>query len=197
MATQASSPLVSRRCPAGERARPTGAGWRWLLASIVFALALPIAALAHETPFADRGGDLQDELRQARATGQGLAVLFEQDDCPACARLRRDVLAQPAAPAALRGWRTLTLGLADGTTVVAPRGGAEPALDFANRLGVFGTPALVFFDRDGGPIYRHLGGLRDARDLALLTRFVAARRFERQPFADYLRQARRPKPQAG
>jgi thioredoxin-related protein len=164
---------------------------RGLLAALALAVAPPGAA-ASNLPFATHSTDLQQELQRVPEASAGLAVLFEQADCPACAHLRQTVLPQPAAGAALKRWRTATVQIDGSQALVGPGGEAQSAVGLAQSLGVLGTPAIAFFDRNGRLLYRYMGRLRDGRDLALLTRFVTTRRFDELPFAEYLRQQRRP-----
>lgn len=156
------------------------------------AFALPPAADARPALFARTVQDLQVEQREATRQGQQLAVLFGQADCPACTALQQRVLKQPSAAPAARDWRMVAVRLDDGGLVTTPTGEQVAPTEFASRLRVPGTPAIAFFGDDGRLLYRHLGPLRDGKDLVLLARFVREAKYEELPFAAYQRQMRRP-----
>ncbi|RMG18576.1 MAG: hypothetical protein D6731_01705 [Planctomycetota bacterium] len=101
---------------------------------------------------------LPPALADARASRRPLLVLFDQDGCPPCAILRRQVLERPEFAAAV-GDRAVLLNL---------NACNDEAL--ARRYGVAGTPTLLVLDADGEAIARQEG----IHDLASSLAFVRA-----------------------
>ncbi|MBK1679016.1 thioredoxin family protein [Rhodocyclus tenuis] len=161
---------------------------RRLHALAVLFLGLCLSVAVHAEIFSERTEDLAQQVKLATGQGKQLAVLFEQDGCDACARLRRNVFSDKAAAKRFAStFRTVSvdLGREDGR-VVTPDGSPQPLREWAARLRVPGTPALLFFDRDGHILYRHVGPLTDGEALRLLARYVVSGEFENQPFASFL-----------
>ena len=152
---------------------------------------------ARKTASAPRGAlfgrtvhDLHAERRLADQEGKPLAVLFEQEDCTACAAFRQRVLPHRAATRAARSWRTVSVRLDSPVAITTPAGEPTSAPDFAHQLRVQGTPAIAFFDHNGRLTYRHQGPIRDGQEFALLLQFVRDAHFDAMPFAEFVRQSR-------
>jgi thioredoxin:protein disulfide reductase len=109
--------------------------------------------------------DLESELQAARATGRTVMLDFYADWCVDCKRMERYTFPEPAVQSALAGKVLLK---ADVT--------ANDAADreLMNRFGIFGPPAILFFDAEGDELRGHR-----------LLGFVPAPRF-----AEHVRDAR-------
>lgn len=83
-----------------------------------------------------------------------LAVFFEQGDCHACDILHTGPLQQPDIRARFMRMETTQLNMWDATPVITPAGRRTTARQWADRLGLFYTPTLVFFDERGKEILR-------------------------------------------
>jgi thioredoxin-related protein len=68
--------------------------WALLLMFLHASLAGAVTLRDPDTAFFNQSlGDLSEELEIAREEGkQGVLLFFEQDECPFCARMKRDVL---------------------------------------------------------------------------------------------------------
>lgn len=148
-----------------------------LLGLCVVSLKLSAAAL-----FSEQQRDLAAANQQAVAQGQGLAVAFELSDCPQCQQMREQVYGQPTAQAAYQAhYLTRQVQLDDPGLLTTPEGLSLSAADWAKRLGIYGTPAFAFFDKQGQLLARHQGPL-SGEDLIRLADYVQQEDYERQPF---------------
>lgn len=122
--------------------------------TLLAASLLPVAA--HAAPVRTENGftqdwfhegflDLPDDLREASAEGQRLAITFDQRGCPYCREMHTDHLTQPAIEGFIRPrFRIIQLDLH----------GARPVTDFdgtvleeralARRWRVTFTPSFIF-----------------------------------------------------
>jgi thiol:disulfide interchange protein DsbD len=104
-------------------------------------------------------GDLEQVLERAGRDGRPVMLDFYADWCVSCKQMERDTFSDPAVQAALAG---AVLVQADVTVY----DDVDKAL--LERFGLFGPPAILFFDRDG----------RERRDLRVIG-FMDARDFGR------------------
>ncbi|MDR1463049.1 MAG: thioredoxin fold domain-containing protein [Azoarcus sp.] len=155
---------------------------RFLLLLAAFFTALP----AQGEPFGRGADDLAAETRAAAEEGKLLAVLFEQQDCVYCHALRNEVLTHGEAAVFEQRFRTVKVAIDVADALKTPKGDSLPsAAQWAEKLGVSGTPAFVFFDGEGGLVYRHTGTLSSPRELILLGRFIHEQAYEEAPWAAY------------
>jgi len=153
------------------------------LFALLFTWAQPAAAAL----FSERTTDLQQQAAIATKTGKKLAVLFEQDDCAECLRLKKTVFAEKAASARFgAGYHSVSVNLSRTEALTTPDGRQTTALEWAGRLRIPGTPAIAFFTSDGAILYRHVGPLRSGQELLDLGHYVATAEFDRRPFDAYL-----------
>ncbi|MDR2093164.1 MAG: thioredoxin fold domain-containing protein [Azoarcus sp.] len=143
-----------------------------------------IALPARGALFEQGADDLAAEARAAAREGKLLAVLFEQEDCDFC-RALREVLAHGKAASFAQGYRTVKVAIDRAETITTPKGDSLPSAQWAERLGIVGTPAFVFFDGGGAIVYRHLGTLSSPGELILLGRFIHEQAYEEAPWAAY------------
>jgi thioredoxin:protein disulfide reductase len=90
--------------------------------------------------------DVERELRQAGAAGRTVMLDFYADWCVDCKRMERYTFPQPAVQAAL-----------DGKVLLKADVTANDAEDreLMNRYGIFGPPAILFFDTGGDELRSH------------------------------------------
>ncbi|MGD8910482.1 MAG: thioredoxin fold domain-containing protein, partial [Chromatiales bacterium] len=109
-------------------------------------------------------GDLNEEeffippphnLDRSRFPGQRpLVVFFEQGRCHACDVLHGQPLRQPAINKLIRSFDNVQLDIHSDTPVITPSGQPTTAKNWAQKLGIFYTPSLLFFDEQGKEIIR-------------------------------------------
>jgi len=138
-------------------------------------------------------GDLRAELAEARATGRkGVVVMYHFDECPACTRMKKEVLNRPA----VQDWYRRTY-----VVVGIDVRGAQPitGLDgrtleeraYAKAVDIRGSPTFDFYAPDGTRLYRHVGGLYQPAEFLALGEFVASGASRAGTFAQYLQRSAR------
>ena len=146
-----------------------------LLLSLALLLCLPAqAAEAWEGFFDPFLGDLRAELADAKRAGRkGVLVMYHFEECPSCARMKREVLWRPEVQA---GFREHFVRLAIDTRGAQPVTGLEgtvlPESAYARAQKVRGTPTFDFLDLDGARVHRHVGGIYDPQQFLSLGRQV-------------------------
>lgn len=111
---------------------------------------------------AEKGGELiaapfftpLTDLRRTGSNARPLAVFFEQRDCPDCALLHSQVLADPAVRRALEGFDNVQLDLWSREAIVTPQGRRLAVRDWARELDVKYAPHIVLFDPQGKEVIR-------------------------------------------
>lgn len=83
-----------------------------------------------------------------------LVVFFEQGKCHACDVLHSAPLQNPAIKKMLRRFESVQLDMWADTPVITPAGEQTTSRAWAEKLGLFYTPTLIFFDRQGKEILR-------------------------------------------
>ena len=131
---------------------------------------------------ADEGEGLNDEpffadppymLDRTRIEAERpLAVFFEQGDCHACDVLHEGPLQNVVIRGQLEFLDNVQLSMWADTPVVTPGGERTTAREWAEELGLFYTPTIIFFDRQGEEILRvdsvvHFYRLRGVLDYIL------------------------------
>lgn len=95
--------------------------------------------------------DLKSTLEENQ---QPVMVLFEQGKCHACDLLHSSPLSRPEILDELETITSVQLNMWDDTPVVTPAGKQTTARKWAEELGLFYAPTLVFFDPEGNEIIR-------------------------------------------
>jgi thioredoxin-related protein len=125
-----------------------------------------------------------------RRTGtKPLAVVFETPSCAGCDELHREGLRRADVRAALARFDVARLGLYDATRVTTPGGDAVAAVDWARRLGVSYTPAIVLFGADGREALRIEAYVRPFH-LASALEYVGSGAYRKEPSFQRYVQAR-------
>jgi thioredoxin-related protein len=117
-----------------------------------------------DVPLVFEPGDFIDEpffmpgpynLDRHRIPGERpLAVFFEQGNCYACDVLHTGPLQDPEIVDRLDQMEVVQLPFWSDTPVITPSGERLTAKQWAEQLGLFYTPTLIFFDDDGREIMR-------------------------------------------
>ena len=92
--------------------------------------------------------------RTHRPGERPLIVFFEQPDCHACDILHAGPLVQAEILARLGQFEIVQLNLWGKKPVITPGGLRSTERDWAEKLGLFYAPTLLFFDPDGREILR-------------------------------------------
>ena len=117
-----------------------------------------------DVPLVFEPGDLNDEpvflpgpymLDRSGMPGERpLVVFFEQGNCHACDVLHTGPMQDPAIMTRFEQLENIQLSFWSDTPVVTPSGERLTARQWGERLGLFYTPTLIFFDHDGKEIMR-------------------------------------------
>ena len=126
--------------------------------------------------------NLREDLEEATAAGQRLAVLFDQRGCPYCREMHTDHLAQPEIEGFIRPrFRMVQLDLHGSRQVIDFDGTAHEERALARRWRVTFTPTIIFLpeqapQRMGREIeVARMHGLMPKQDFLALFTYVAER----------------------
>jgi thioredoxin-related protein len=134
-------------------------------------------------------GDLQADLADARKAGKkAILLVFEQEGCPGCLYMHRNVLNRPDVQQFYhQHFYNYAIDIH----------GAVPLRDFAGRdsteqgysrlAGIKGTPTFAFYDLEGTEVVRMLGVIKEPAEFLLLGEFVASGTYKNRRFADFRR----------
>ena len=165
-----------------------------------FAIAVVLAAAGAQARAADGWegffvpflGDLRAEAAEAKQAGRkGLLLMFHFEECPACTKMKREVLPRPDvqryflerfAPVAIDTRGALEVSGFDGTRM--------PEKEFARAIGIKGSPTFMLFGPDGTRLATHVGGIYDPAEFILLGEYLSSGAYRAGSFAAY-RQSKR------
>ncbi|MGB0713308.1 MAG: thioredoxin family protein [Gammaproteobacteria bacterium] len=105
-----------------------------------------------EEPFILRGPRVLD--RSEVYGERPLVVFFEQGNCHSCDLLHSSILGRQSIPEMFKRFDVEQLNMWSDTPVITPSGQKTTAREWADQLGVFYGPTLVFFDHWGHEIMR-------------------------------------------
>jgi thioredoxin-related protein len=162
---------------------------RRALAALLLALALSPAAAAGswEDFFVPSMGDLRAEASDAKKAGlSGLMLMFHFEECPYCARMKREVLSRPEVQRHFRArFAAVAIDTRGALEVTGFDGRALPEKEFARALGVRATPSFLFYAPDGTLLASHRGGIFDPAEFMLLGDYVASGAYRNESFATF------------
>lgn len=160
-----------------------------VLAALLFPFALSPAGAAEgwERFFELSFGDLRAEAAEAKKSNQrGLVVMYHFDDCPYCARMKREVLSRPEVRAWYRKhFRAIAVDTRGAQEVTGFDGKALPEKEFARAAGVRATPSFQFYAPDGTLLATQAGAIYDPAEFLLLGEYVASGAYRNASFTDY------------
>jgi len=165
----------------------------WLLAALCV---VPAAASAPGTRdpmthfFEQSFFNLPEEVAAARSEGKtGILVMFMDEDCPWCARMKATVLNRvDVQDYYRRHFRSLEVDVNGDVTITDFSGKEMSQKDFSFKLHrVRATPVFIFFGLDGKVLTRYTGAARDAREFLLLGEFIESGAHAQTNFTAYKR----------
>jgi len=132
-------------------------------------------------------GDLKADLAEARADRkQALLLMFEQEGCPGCAHMRRNVLSRKDVQDFYRKhFVNPSLDIHGSIPLKDPTGRDSTEKTYAQAIKVRATPTFVFYDLTGGEIARVVGPVETPEEFILLGQFVASGAYKTGTFARY------------
>jgi len=135
-------------------------------------------------------GDFKHELATAKKEGKtGIVIMFEQEDCPFCFRMKNTILNRSEVQDYYRQHFLIFLLDIRGSLPMEDFTGTETTEKaFSVEHRVYGTPVFDFFDLDGKLITRFPGTAKDADEFLLLGKCVVEGACKTTSFNAYKRQ---------
>lgn len=170
-----------------------------LLTALVLAAAPAAAATGTRDPeeyFFDLNmGDLKAELADAKSAGKkALFVMFEQDGCPGCLYMKKNVLNRVDVQNLYHKlFVNFSINIFGSIPITDFSGSHYTEKGYAQAIRIKGTPTFLFYDMNGDEVVRIVGPVKSASDFMLLGEFVASGAYKTRRFADYLQAQRKPK----
>ena len=132
-------------------------------------------------------GDFKSELESAKSAGkQGILLMFQQEDCPWCARMKSTILNQSEVQDYYKkNFLVFTVDIKGDTSLVDFQGVETTEKKFSEKNRVRATPVFGFIDLDGKMAYRFTGASKDVQEFLMLGRYVADGVYKTQAFAAY------------
>jgi len=167
-----------------------------LFLCLLFPAAHAASAAHHRDPldyfFHPFLGDLRAEAADAKKAGKhAIVVMYEFDDCPYCARMKREVLSRADVQDYYRKqFQVFQIDTKGDQQITGFDGKDSTEKEFARAAGVRATPTFVFYGFDGKPLVTRTGGIYDPQEFLLLGEYVASGAYRSQTFAQY-RQSRK------
>jgi thioredoxin-related protein len=168
------------------------------LALFLLCLLVPAAQAAPKVEYSDPIDhffhpflyDLKAEAADAKKAGKtAIMVMYEFEDCPYCARMKREVLSRSDVQGYYRKhFQLFQIDTLGDQTVTGFDGKNLLEKKFALAAGVNRTPTFIFYSLDDGrPLVTYVGGLYDPQQFMLLGKYVVSGAYRSHSFAQYLK----------
>jgi len=136
--------------------------------------------------------DFPEELEKARKEGKiGIFLMFEEDDCPFCKRMKLTILNRPEVQDYFRKhFLVVSMDIEVDEEMVDFQGKATTVKEFSfSQMRVRATPVLAFYDLDGKQMKgtRLTGAASNVAEFMLLGRFVVEGAYKTTSFTRYKR----------
>lgn len=134
-------------------------------------------------------GDLKAEAADAKKAGKkAIVVMYEFDDCPYCARMKREVLSRPDVQAYYRShFQVFQIDTRGDQTITGFDGRDLIEKEFARAAGIRYTPTFIFYGLDGRVLVTQRGAIYDPNEFILLGKYVASGAYRNLSFAKFLK----------
>ena len=134
-------------------------------------------------------GDLTDELKTAKDEGKkALFVMFDDKDCPWCAKMKATVLNKTEVQDYYRKYFRIIRIDKNGDNLLIDFDGNEiPEKAFSDKVRVRATPVMIFYDLEGNTMYRYTGAARNVEEFLWLGEFIAEDHYKTQEFPVFKR----------
>ena len=142
----------------------------------------------HEIPFLKPSFlNLKEDLEEAKEEGKYLFLMFEEEGCPFCDKMKRVTFQNPK----VKEYFTKHFYM-----VVIDRKGSNPVVDFsgkemtekelAKKYKVRGTPVFVFVDQEGKTILKVMGYI-PPEEFLLIGKYIAEGHYKKMSFYKFKR----------
>lgn len=137
-------------------------------------------------------GDFKAELDSAKQAGkQGILLMFQQEDCPWCARMKNTILNQSEVQDYFKkNFLIFHVDIKGDTTLVDFQGVETTEKKFSEKNRVRATPVFGFIDLNGKMAYRFTGASKDVQEFLMLGQYVVDGAYKTQAFVAYKQSAK-------
>lgn len=132
--------------------------------------------------------DFPSEIADAAADGKNLVLMFHQNGCPYCDKMRNRVYPHPKVMGLYdEKFILIEVNVKGDLDVTTPKGDAMAEKDFAAKTRVRATPVFIFYGKDGQQALR-LTGYQDPGMFVAAGRYVSNGVFkDGTSFLDFIR----------
>jgi thioredoxin-related protein len=166
-----------------------------MMCILVYALLSPPAAAEVRDPethfFSESFGNFAEELENAKDNDKkGVLIMFQQEDCPYCHRMRTTILNQSIVQEYYRQHFLIFHVDIEGDLEITDFNAQQTVeKDFAFKQNrVRATPVFAFFDLNGKRVARYTGATNDVEEFLLLGQYVVDEIYRSMSFNRYKRE---------
>lgn len=140
-----------------------------------------------EAFFAPSFNNMQEELALACAGKKLLVIMYEQEGCPFCWKMRRDVLSRKDAQDYYKArFHVIPMDIRGSLDTLDFTGKAMTQKDFSIQQNVRLTPVFIYYDETGKELHR-LIGFYDREEFLLAGDFVLSGAYKTDDFFLWLK----------
>jgi len=145
--------------------------WIWLFAALVW-LMVPVSSARAEFTALSIDNDLRTEIADAAKDGKRLIVMFHEEGCPWCNKMRERIFPHSKIQAYYgEHFVLLEQDIKGDLDLVSPDGKKMTQKKFAQKMRVRGTPTFIFYDTDG-KIAARIPGYQDVATFLASGKYV-------------------------
>lgn len=136
-------------------------------------------------------GDYTEELELAREANKiGILIMFGQEDCPYCYRMKTTILNQIAVQHHYKKYFSIFYVDIEGDTEIVNFDGVEMSeKDFSFKVNrVRATPVFIFYDSQGKKIVKYTGPTSGVDEFMLLAKYVIDKQYLKMSFTRFKQQ---------
>ena len=175
----------------------------WLMTSLPVLVYADSSAQSKQTEIRDYStffdeslNDMQEEKDIAAEEGKkGILLMFEMDECPFCARMKKTVLNRGKVQDYYRKhFRIITVDIEGDLELTDFAGKDTTQKDFSlEQFRVRATPVFQFLDLEGKPFKngRLTGASKDVDEFMMLGKYIVEGANEKMPFIRYKRKQKK------
>ena len=135
--------------------------------------------------------EIGDDASEAWEEGKHLIIFFHLENCPYCNKMAYENFNDsPYIDFLKDNFDVVLMNVNGSLEVTMTDGEIVTEKEFADRLQVYATPGLLFFNGDGEQVL-HLGGYRPHKQFEPVLQYVASRSYEEEALGDYLAKHRK------
>ena len=138
-------------------------------------------------------GDLSEELAISKDEGKiGVFVMFDDKDCPWCAKMKATVLNQNQVQAYYRKhFRVIRIDKNGDELVTDFEGNEISEKNFADKSRVRATPGRGGYDKEGKAMHRYTGAARNVEEFMWLGEYIVDGHYKTTKFPIFKRQKKK------